>query len=47
MVTTAEDLKAANIDVPIVVGGAALTRKFTDNRFHHHIKDSFVMRVMR
>ncbi len=32
MVTTAEDLKAANIDVPIVVGGAALTRKFTDNR---------------
>ena len=31
MVTTAEDLKAANIDVPIVVGGA-LTRKFTDNR---------------
>lgn len=32
MVTTAEDLKAANIDIPIVVGGAALTRKFTDNR---------------
>ncbi|HDX9587740.1 TPA: methionine synthase [Bacillus pseudomycoides] len=32
MVTTAEDLKAANIDVPIVVGGAALTRKFTETR---------------
>ncbi|MEH7459471.1 methionine synthase [Bacillus sp. JJ1127] len=32
MVTTAEDLQAANIDIPIVVGGAALTRKFTDNR---------------
>ena len=32
MVTTAEDLKAADIDIPIVVGGAALTRKFTDNR---------------
>ncbi|CAM4129033.1 5-methyltetrahydrofolate--homocysteine methyltransferase [Bacillus manliponensis] len=32
MVTTAEDLKAANIHVPIVVGGAALTRKFTDTR---------------
>ncbi|MEH6888348.1 methionine synthase [Bacillus sp. JJ864] len=32
MVTTAEDLKAADIDVPIVVGGAALTRKFTETR---------------
>ncbi|KEK26187.1 methionine synthase [Bacillus gaemokensis] len=32
MVTTAEDLQAADIDIPIVVGGAALTRKFTDNR---------------
>ncbi|WP_369902617.1 methionine synthase [Bacillus manliponensis] len=32
MVTTAQDLKAANIHVPIVVGGAALTRKFTDTR---------------
>ncbi|MEY8347791.1 methionine synthase [Bacillus cereus] len=32
MVATAEDLQAANIDIPIVVGGAALTRKFTDNR---------------
>ncbi|MEN1934767.1 methionine synthase [Paenibacillus sp. 102] len=32
MVATAEDLQAANIDIPIVVGGAALTRKFTNNR---------------
>jgi 5-methyltetrahydrofolate--homocysteine methyltransferase len=32
MVTTAQDLKAAGIDAPILVGGAALTRKFTDNR---------------
>ncbi|HEK9101519.1 methionine synthase [Bacillus pfraonensis] len=32
MVATAEDLQAANINIPIVVGGAALTRKFTDNR---------------
>ncbi|PEY44325.1 methionine synthase [Bacillus cereus] len=32
MVATTEDLQAANIDIPIVVGGAALTRKFTDNR---------------
>lgn len=32
MVITAQDLKAAGIDVPIMVGGAALTRKFTKNR---------------
>ncbi|MCX7570306.1 methionine synthase [Tumebacillus sp. DT12] len=32
MVITAQDLKAAGIDVPILVGGAALTRKFTSNR---------------
>lgn len=32
MVTTAQDLKAAGIDVPILVGGAALTRKFTRTR---------------
>lgn len=32
MVITAQDLKTAGIDVPIMVGGAALTRKFTKNR---------------
>jgi 5-methyltetrahydrofolate--homocysteine methyltransferase len=32
MVLTAQDLKAAGIDVPILVGGAALTRKFTKTR---------------
>ncbi len=32
MVITAQDLKAAGIDVPIMVGGAALTRKFTKTR---------------
>ncbi|WP_096463694.1 methionine synthase [Aneurinibacillus soli] len=32
MVTTAQDLKEAGIDAPILVGGAALTRKFTDTR---------------
>jgi 5-methyltetrahydrofolate--homocysteine methyltransferase len=32
MVITAQDLKAAGIDVPLMVGGAALTRKFTSNR---------------
>ncbi|KIL34756.1 methionine synthase [Cohnella kolymensis] len=32
MVITAQDLKNSGIDVPILVGGAALTRKFTKNR---------------
>lgn len=32
MVLTAEDLRASDIDTPILVGGAALTRKFTENR---------------
>ncbi|SDW75298.1 methionine synthase (B12-dependent) [Marininema mesophilum] len=32
MVLTAQDMKAANLDLPIMVGGAALTRKFTENR---------------
>ncbi|WP_409301139.1 methionine synthase [Peribacillus sp. SCS-155] len=30
MVLTAQDLKQAGIDIPILVGGAALSRKFTD-----------------
>ncbi|MEO2202653.1 methionine synthase [Paenibacillus pabuli] len=32
MIVTAQDLRTAGIDVPIMVGGAALTRKFTKNR---------------
>ncbi|MDN4594293.1 methionine synthase [Polycladomyces subterraneus] len=32
MVVTAQDLKAAGINVPLLVGGAALTRKFTETR---------------
>ncbi|MFD2371997.1 methionine synthase [Brevibacillus sp. GCM10020057] len=32
MVITAQDLRDAGIDVPLMVGGAALTRKFTSNR---------------
>ncbi len=32
MVVTAQDLRNAGIDVPIMVGGAALTRNFTRNR---------------
>jgi len=32
MVTTVEDLKAARIDAPLMVGGAALSRNFADSR---------------
>lgn len=32
MVLTASDMKQAGINVPILVGGAALTRKFTDTK---------------
>ena len=32
MVTTAEDLTAAGVDVPLLVGGAALTRRFTHRK---------------
>jgi 5-methyltetrahydrofolate--homocysteine methyltransferase len=32
MVTTAQDLRAAGVEVPLFVGGAALTRKFTATR---------------
>jgi 5-methyltetrahydrofolate--homocysteine methyltransferase len=32
MVTTAEDLKARGVEAPMLVGGAALSQKFTDHR---------------
>lgn len=32
MVLTAQDLKASGIDVPILVGGAALTKRFTETK---------------
>jgi len=32
MVITAQDLKAAGVDIPLFVGGAALTKKFTATR---------------
>lgn len=32
MAITAQDLRAANISIPLLVGGAALTRKFTEER---------------
>lgn len=36
MVVTAQDLQAANIHVPLLVGGAALTRKFTNTHIAPH-----------
>ena len=32
MVITAQDFKEAGIDVPILVGGAALSRRFTETK---------------
>ncbi len=32
MVVTVQDLKAAGIDIPVLVGGAALTKRFTDSK---------------
>src|SRR6185503_10328161 len=32
MVVTAQDLKAAGVEIPLFVGGAALTKKFTATR---------------
>lgn len=32
MVLTAQDFKAAGIDIPVMVGGAALTRRFTETK---------------
>ena len=36
MVVTAQDLRSARIDVPLLVGGAALSRKFTDTKIAPH-----------
>jgi 5-methyltetrahydrofolate--homocysteine methyltransferase len=36
MVITAQDLRAAGVEVPLFVGGAALTRKFTATRIAAH-----------
>ncbi|HUR38320.1 MAG TPA: methionine synthase, partial [Planctomycetota bacterium] len=41
MVTTAQDLRTAGINLPILVGGAALTKKFTYTRIRSAY-DSFV-----
>lgn len=36
MVLTAQDLKQVDISIPVLVGGAALTRRFTDQRISTH-----------
>ncbi|WP_445487146.1 methionine synthase [Niallia sp. 03133] len=38
MVITASDMKQAGIDIPILVGGAALSRKFTDTKISQEYK---------
>lgn len=43
MVATAEDLRTAGIDVPILVGGAALSRNFTVNRIRPAYGDGLVL----
>lgn len=43
MVVTAEDLAHAGIDVPILVGGAALSRNFTVKRIRPAYRDGLVL----
>ncbi|KPV42846.1 methionine synthase [Alicyclobacillus ferrooxydans] len=42
MVITAEDLTSAGVDVPVLVGGAALTKKFSYTRIQPAYKGSIV-----
>jgi 5-methyltetrahydrofolate--homocysteine methyltransferase len=43
MVITAQDLRDAGVDVPILVGGAALTRKFTKTRIAPEYGEGLVL----
>lgn len=43
MIATAEDLRAAGIDAPLLVGGAALSRNFTVNRIRPAYGDGLVL----
>ena len=43
MVATAEDLRGAGVDVPILVGGAALSRNFTTKRIAPAYGDGLVL----
>ncbi|NNF06476.1 MAG: methionine synthase [Candidatus Eisenbacteria bacterium] len=42
MVVTATDLREAGVDVPILVGGAALTKKFTQSRIAPEYKSTVI-----
>jgi 5-methyltetrahydrofolate--homocysteine methyltransferase len=43
MIATAEDLRTAGVDLPILVGGAALSRNFTVNRIRPAYGDKLVL----
>jgi 5-methyltetrahydrofolate--homocysteine methyltransferase len=43
MIATAEDLRVAGVDLPILVGGAALSRNFTVNRIRPAYGDKLVL----
>src|SRR5438445_12938377 len=43
MVVTAEDLHSAGVDLPILVGGAALSRNYTVNRIRPAYGDGLVL----
>jgi 5-methyltetrahydrofolate--homocysteine methyltransferase len=43
MIATAEDLRSAGVDLPILVGGAALSRNFTVNRIRPAYGDKLVL----
>jgi len=43
MVVTAQDLRAAGIDIPLFVGGAALTRKFTATKIAPEYQPAVVL----
>ena len=47
MVITAQDLKQAGIDVPILVGGAAFSRRFTETKIAAEYDGPVFMRKMR
>ena len=47
MVITAGDLKAAGIDVPLLVGGAALSEKFTRTRIAPGLRRGGLLRQRR
>lgn len=47
MLLTAQDLRQAEISLPILVGGAALTRRFTNEKFNLNMTGQFYMQKMR